>query len=145
MDMSIAAAAGADSPLSPPRPVAPGGYTVFIRELSVMTVIGVHAQERTAARALLMDLDIELAACAAGDSDRIEDTVDYSVVVDAVRAELAARSYHLLERVAETVAGLVLGRFGARRVRVRVAKAGILPGVGQVGVMIERACGPQAR
>lgn len=117
---------------------ATGAVTVFIRDLRVETLIGVYAAERVATRTLVMDLDIELDACRAADSDDISDTVDYAVVVADVRAELARKDYFLLERLAEFVAGRILARFGARRVAVRVAKPGVIEGVGAVGVSIER-------
>ena len=119
-------------------------YTVFIRDCSVSTVIGVHEHERTQPLALLMDLDIEIAASTAGETDRIGDTVDYAVVVDRIRRELADKRYFLLERLAEFVADLVLEAFGALRVRLKVAKTGIIPGVGQVGVVINRAREPRS-
>lgn len=119
------------------------GTTVFIRDLSVSTLIGVHEHERRRPRALLMDLDIELHASRAGQTDRLADTVDYAAVVVDVRRCLADKSYFLLERVAEFVADRILEEFDAKRVVVRVAKAGVLKDVGLVGVRIER-CAAQA-
>jgi dihydroneopterin aldolase len=86
-----------------------------------------------------MDLDIELDANAAAQSDDIADTIDYAAVVADLRQCLAGKSYFLLERLAEYVAARILERFGARRVTVRVAKIAILEGVGRVGVTITRA------
>lgn len=113
--------------------------TIVIRDLSVRTVIGVPDEERCQAQSILLDLDIDLDANRAAHTDHIGDTVDYAAVVDDLRGCLAGKSYFLLERLAEFVAGRILDEFGARRVRVKAAKAGILEGVGLVGVVITRS------
>ena len=56
-----------------------------------------------------------------------------------LRAELGARHFNLLEKLAEYVATLLLEDFGAQWVRVSVAKLGMMPGVRRVGVVIERS------
>ena len=112
--------------------------TVLVRGLAAGTVIGVHAHERRRRQIVVMDLDIELAACRAGASDRLADTVDYAAVAEDLRRCLAQKSYLLLERLAQFVAERILARFGARRVVVQVFKHGVLPDVQGVGVRIER-------
>jgi 7,8-dihydroneopterin aldolase/epimerase/oxygenase len=114
------------------------GSIVFISDLAVETVIGVYAHERKRPLSLLMDLEIEPWDTGAGETDRIKDTVDYGAVVSAIRSCLATARYELLERLAEVVAVLVLDNFGARWVSVKIAKTGVIAGVGQVGVRIER-------
>jgi dihydroneopterin aldolase len=85
----------------------------------------------------MMDLDIDV-ACHAGTSDRLRDTVDYGAVVAEIRHGMAGKRYFLLEKASEFVAALILDKFGALRVRVSIAKIGIIDGVGRVGVMLER-------
>ena len=113
------------------------GLTIFIRDLTVDTVIGVYEHERHASRSLLIDLEIELYHHNAARTDKLADTIDYGAVIEAVREELAATRYYLLERLAESVVALVLERFGAKRVKVSIAKTGIFEGVGNVGVVFE--------
>lgn len=113
--------------------------TILIRDLSVRTVIGVPEDERRQAQPILLDLDIELDANRAAHTDDLGDTVDYAAVVDDLRGCLAGKNYFLLERLAEFVAGRILDEFGARRVRVKAAKVGILEDVGLVGVVITRS------
>lgn len=143
-----ATARAADPVLPRPEPAegAHAGTIVFIRDLSLSTLIGVHEHERRRPRALLMDLDIELHASRAGETDHLADTIDYAAVVDDIRRCLADKSYFLLERLAEFVADRILEEFNAKRVVVQVAKAGVLRDVGLVGVRIERraeqAAGP---
>ncbi len=121
-----------------PEALRPAPVTIFVRELAVRTVIGVHEHERIAPRTLYVDVDIELRSNPGGRSDDLRDTVDYAAVVDLVRASLEDRRYFLLESASELVAQRILEAFGAARVRVRVAKEGVLEGVGRVGVEVSR-------
>lgn len=80
-----------------------------------------------------VELDLELHGdfAAAGRSDRLEDTVDYAAVFDAVKASLEGQRVHLLEAAAERAAQAAL-RAGAREVVVRARKfnppvKGVLP------------------
>lgn len=119
------------------------GFTIVIRDLAVSTVIGVPSHERARSQSLMMDLDIEVAASRAGESDDLGDTIDYGAVVDDLRECLAGKGYYLLERLAEFVAGRILSKYGAARVRVKVAKIGIVKDVGLVGVDLERFRQPE--
>lgn len=116
-----------------------GPVTVLLRDLAVCATVGVSARERRALSTLMFDIDIDLAHCRAGTTDRVTDTVDYAVVAERVRARLGADSFRLLERIAECVADLLIDEFEAARVMVKVCKIGILKDVASVGVRIERA------
>jgi 7,8-dihydroneopterin aldolase/epimerase/oxygenase len=65
--------------------------------------------------------DVELEVGDWGTNDRIEDAVDYRLVVDAVR-EVNERRFELLEALATTVTETLMDRFPVARVKVRVRK-----------------------
>jgi dihydroneopterin aldolase len=116
---------------------------VFIRNLAVDTIIGVYEHERAKPMSLLLDLEIELSHGRAGETDQLADTIDYGAVIDGIRRFLATTRCRLLERLAELVATFVLDEFGAKRVSLQIAKIGMFPGVGHVGVRLE--CSRQDR
>ncbi len=111
---------------------------IFIDGFVGETVIGIHHDELHDTQPLRIDLAAGLPRSRACDTDQIGDTIDYGVVHSALHEMLAAHSYRLLEAFAEGVATLLLERFGAHWVRVRVTKPGKFPDVDGVGVMIER-------
>lgn len=111
---------------------------IFIEELRVETWIGIYPREKAMPQTVEMSLQIGVSTASAGATDDIRDTVDYAVVVQRLRAELAGRHFNLLEKLAEHVATLLLEDFAAHWVRVSVAKLGMMPGVKRVGVIIER-------
>ena len=55
-------------------------------------------------------------------TDKLSDTVDYTLVADCVRELATATRYNLIEALAATIADTLLVRFDASRVRVRVRK-----------------------
>ena len=111
---------------------------IFIDELRLSTLIGIYPRERAVPQTVEMSLQIGTSTASAGASDDIVDTIDYAVVVERLRSELATQHFNLLEKLAEYVAGLLIEQFGARWVRVSIAKLGMMRGVKRVGVIIER-------
>ena len=112
---------------------------IFIEELRAETWIGIYPREKAMPQTVEMSLQIGTSTANAGTSDDIGDTIDYAVVVDRLRAELASQHFNLLEKLAEYVATLLLTEFGATWVRVSIAKLGMMRGVRRVGVVIERS------
>lgn len=82
---------------------------------------GVGEEERRAGQRFLFDVRLEVAE-GTGASDRIEDTVDYREVVTVVQEVSEARSFHLLEALAATLADTLLARFPVEAAHVRVRK-----------------------
>jgi 7,8-dihydroneopterin aldolase/epimerase/oxygenase len=111
---------------------------IFIDELRLSTLIGIYPREKVMPQTVEMSLQIGTSTVSAGASDDIGDTIDYAVVVERLRAELGSQHFNLLEKLAEYVAGLLIEEFGARWVRVTIAKLGMMRGVKRVGVIIER-------
>ena len=111
---------------------------VVIEELQAQVHVGVPEVERRNRQKLLIDLELGLDLKKAGETDAVEETVDYAAVVLTVRRFVEAGSFQLVERVAEGVATLVRQRFPPiEEVRVKVRKFSV-PGTRSVGVAISR-------
>ncbi len=111
---------------------------IFLDEILIDTKIGVYEWERTQPQTLRLDLEIGIPSQQACHTDDLADTIDYAVVVEQLRAKLAVQDFLLLEALADHIAHWLISHFGAPWVRVSLAKIGIIPGVRQVGVRIER-------
>ncbi len=111
---------------------------IFLQEVKVSTVLGVPEWERLAPQTVLLDIELAMPHSRSCTSDEIADTIDYGQIVARIREVLSEKSFRLVEALAETVAQLIMAEFGAPWVKVRVAKPGVLPGVRQLGVTIER-------
>src|SRR3989304_8518812 len=112
--------------------------TIFLNDVKVETKLGVPEWERMTPQTVLLDIEIAMPHSRACQTDAIEDTIDYGVVVARIRQTLTENSFKLVEALAEHVCQLILTEFGAPWVKVKVAKLWILPGVKQLGVVIER-------
>ena len=102
-----------------------------------MCHIGVTEEERRDRQRIEVDLDLFADLEEAGRTGDLGKAIDYRQVCEAVRGLLESGSFHLIEAAAREVADLVLSRFPARRVVVRVRKF-VLPKVGHVEVRLER-------
>jgi dihydroneopterin aldolase len=96
--------------------------TVEISGLSLFTHHGVSKAERDTGQRLVFDISLDVDDCDATVTDRIEDTVDYGAVCDAVAYVATERSYRTLERLCTAVASMLVERFGATSVTVRATK-----------------------
>ena len=112
--------------------------TIFIHDLRVETRIGVYPGERQLPQTIRFDVDIGLPSSRPFETGKLADAIDYAAVVTRLREFAADHPYSLLERFVEAIAAIVINEFGAQSVRLRVAKLGVLPGVREVGVAIER-------
>ncbi|MBU6485726.1 MAG: dihydroneopterin aldolase [Betaproteobacteria bacterium] len=112
--------------------------TIFIHDMRIDTRVGVYAWERELSQTLRLDLEIELASSRPFETGVLADAIDYAAVVERIRAFAGDNPPPLLERFAEALARTVLDGFGARSIKLRVAKLGALPGVRELGVAIER-------
>ena len=115
---------------------------VFIRQLRLQAWIGLYRHEKIASQTIEIDLEIALPSDGTVfRTGKVADTIDYGVVVERIRALLAGERFGLVESLAERVADTILGEFSSPRVRVSVAKLGVLRDAKQVGVSIERSRG----
>jgi dihydroneopterin aldolase len=110
--------------------------------LSFECRIGFHDYERHIRQQVVVDFEAETEFRRNGLEDDPEGIVDYYLVNEALREHLAARSYKLIEALAEDVARILCTQFPVSRARVRVTKAPFdMPNVGSVAVECVR--GPE--
>ncbi|WP_345337020.1 dihydroneopterin aldolase [Ferrimonas pelagia] len=111
---------------------------VFIEGLECQAVIGVFEWEKQIRQRLLIDLVIQWDNRPAAAADDYAHALCYDTVSKAVTALVEQQPHELVETVAEKIAALILERFGAPGVQVRVAKPGAVANASTVGVRIER-------
>jgi len=122
---------------------AAGGDRIELRGLRALGVCGALPEEQERAQPLEVDLDIVADLSVAGESDDLDDTVDYGAVCELVERVITTERFRLLERLAGRIAELVLSDDRVRGVSVTVRK--LRPPVAQMvdstGVRITRARG----
>lgn len=116
-----------------------------IRDLRVRCRVGVTAEERRLPQDVLITVTMHADLRKACRSDKLRDTVDYKAVKKAILAECEAKSFKLIERMAQRVAELALVDPRIRLVDVVVQKHGALRFARCSEVEISRSQGAGSR
>jgi dihydroneopterin aldolase/D-erythro-7,8-dihydroneopterin triphosphate epimerase len=111
---------------------------IVIRDLLVRCIIGISPEERREKQDVLISVALSVDLSAVGRSDRIEDGVNYRPLKKRILALAEASQYHLIEALAERVAGECLEDRRVREVQVSVEKPSALRFARTVGVEITR-------
>ena len=111
---------------------------VYIRNLTIDTIIGINDWEREVRQTVSLDLEMATDIRRAADSDDIADTIDYKRVAKRLIAFVEGTEFLLVETMAERVSDIIREEFGVTWLRLRVSKPGAVTGATDVGVVIER-------
>lgn len=111
---------------------------VFIKQLEVITTIGVYDFEQQIKQKLLFDIKMAHDTTLAAKHDDVNYALDYAAVSQAVIEKVANGHFLLVERVAQEVATLIQEQFLVPWVQVKVSKPGAVVQASSVGVVIER-------
>ena len=84
---------------------------IVLKGLPVRCVIGTLPAERTAPQTLFFDLMLCGDFSRAGQTDDLNDAVDYTAVERCMKEYAAGTSFYLLERLAYACAGKILAQF----------------------------------
>ena len=113
---------------------------IIIGDLRVVATVGALAHERQQPQPLRIDLVVHADLSEAGRTDELGATVDYGSVASRVAELAAATRPTLLERLAEEIAGVVLGfdRVDAVDVTVTKLRPPIPLGLDSTAVVVRR-------
>lgn len=111
---------------------------IYLKDLRVDAKIGVWEWERKILQTLVIDLDFAVDIGVASDSDKLDDTVDYKAISDRIMEFVGSSQFNLLEALAENLSKVLMGEFGLPWLRLKINKVGVLNGVKDVGIVVER-------
>ena len=111
---------------------------VFIKDLLVRGVIGISDRERSNPQDILINVVLFADISRAGQTDKIDDCVNYRTVAKKLFAHAEKASRYTVEALATDLANICLGEPGVSGVRMRVEKPGAVRFAASVGVEIER-------
>lgn len=112
---------------------------IHIRALRTRCIIGIFPEEREKSQEIELNITLYADLGAAGQSDAIEDTVDYKDVKGRVLDLVENSSFFLVERLAQVVADLCLDTPRVEAVTVVLDKPGALRFAQSVAVEITRS------
>ncbi|MEM0953685.1 MAG: dihydroneopterin aldolase [Pseudomonadota bacterium] len=111
---------------------------VYLRDLAIDAVIGIHPWEREIRQTLVLQLEVACDIAAIAATGAISDAVDYSAVADRLTEFVQAGRFELLESLAEASATMLFEEFDVAWLRLQVGKPGAVAAAADVGVVIER-------
>ncbi len=114
---------------------------VFINDLTARGIIGINEWEREKPQEILINIVLFGDLHKAGESDNIDDTINYRTVAKKAQAHAESAGRLTVEALAADLARMCLEEKGVEKVRVRVEKPGAVRFSRTVGVEIEREKG----
>jgi dihydroneopterin aldolase len=111
---------------------------VFVRDLEIVASVGVHEHEKRYEQRIFISADLAVRDDYDGVSDRLEDVLDYSTLVDGIARLVQSEHVNLIETLAERIAAHCLQDARVESVRVRIEKPDAMPLCRSVGIEIER-------
>ena len=118
--------------------------TLFIRELPVVCVIGIHPFEQASRQTLLISLKAELDFSDAAARDDIKGAIDYVALASRIEAIGQEGKFALIETLAERLAD-DLFQPPMTTLEIEVQKPGALPQTRLVGVCTTRPATSEPR
>ena len=111
---------------------------VFIRDLILTCLIGVHKHERKKPQRIRINLDLAVTEQSVISTDRLADVVCYEDVAERIRAIVNNGHVNLVETLAEKIASKCLEDRRIKATRVRIEKLDVFKDAASAGVEIER-------
>jgi len=111
---------------------------IILKNIHLNGIIGVYDWERSLPQEIIVNLTLFTDIRKAGQSDNIEDCVDYDVLTQKIRAHVETAGRMTIEALAEDLAKICLNEKGVESVVVRVEKPGAMASVESAGVEIQR-------
>ncbi|MFQ5785254.1 MAG: dihydroneopterin aldolase [Alphaproteobacteria bacterium] len=123
-----------------PVPVSETGAAarrLFVRDLMLDCMIGIHRHERDADQRVRVNIDLTVRDAKPVD-DRIANVISYDDIVAGVKRIVDAGHINLVETLADRIADFCLSDSRVIATRVRVEKLDAIADAASVGVEIER-------
>jgi len=81
---------------------------IHIKNLRLKTIIGINDLERAEKQDVIVNVEVELDASRATETDRIEDTINYKTLTKRIISEVELSEFYLLEKLAHHILNIVL-------------------------------------
>ncbi len=111
---------------------------ILIQDLRFRCIVGVNEDERHEKQDVVAQITLDVDLRRAGQTDALEDTIDYKALKKAVLAMAERSQFQLVEALAQSIADICLSHEPVTRVAVTVEKPGALRFARTVGVRIVR-------
>ncbi len=112
---------------------------LFIDQLRIPAIVGVFDTERTQTQDIIIDLHVSADLSDAAVEDNLTHTVDYAAVRESLIEFVTLSRYHLLEALADNIAGMLFSQYPINWLRLKINKPEVFSDVKGIGIIIERS------
>jgi len=95
---------------------------IHIKNLRLKTIIGINVRERAEKQDVIVNVELELDASRATETDRIQDTINYKTLSKRIIRGVESSEFYLLEKLAHHILNIVLANKKVKRGTVEVDK-----------------------
>lgn len=99
---------------------------IFIRDLALRCIIGIYPEERREKQDVIINVEMHCDLRKAGNSDDLNDTVNYKSIKKAILKLVEESSFNLIESLAENIAAIALADEKVQQVVITIDKPGAL-------------------
>lgn len=111
---------------------------IYIRDLVMRCIIGIEPHEREHTQDVSINIAMHVDLRRPGQSDQIEDTVNYKTIKNQIVTMVQTSQFFLVECLAQKIADICLGDPRVQQVEVTLDKPGALRYARSVAVHIVR-------
>ena len=111
---------------------------IFINNLKINTVIGIYSWERQINQLLLIDVKLNYDIQKAGQSDDVNDTIDYKEICTKIEEICHQTQAKLIEFLAEKICQYILEHYPCTKIELTIKKPQAIFNAESVGVKIVR-------
>ncbi|QDT89059.1 dihydroneopterin aldolase [Gimesia algae] len=111
---------------------------IHISDLLLRTIIGINDEEREKKQDVLINITMQVDLKTAGQSDDINDAVNYRTITKEIIELVESSHFQLVEKMADQVAQICLQDHKVHSAEVQIEKPGALRFARSVGVTVFR-------
>ena len=110
---------------------------IKIKEARFLCSIGISKNEKKKKQELIIDLELSLDLSKPGKTDKLSDTIDYTIVIDQITKIIENNSFHLLEHLAAEVVKKLM-ELSVKKVKIEIKKPNAIKNAAYTSVKISR-------
>lgn len=120
------------------RPLEASTMRVFINDLVLYCLIGVHRHEKDGSQRIRINIELTVLENISPIEDKLSNVLCYENLIGKVRNLVAAGHVNLVETLAQRLADLCLSEATVCRAKIRIEKLDVFADAGSVGIEIIR-------
>ena len=109
---------------------------IKIKNLKLETILGIYDWEQVTPRPIIINATIFTSNDKARFSDKIEDTIDYDIIVKQIKSYVASKNFQLIEKMAQDLLDIIMKDDRVTKCELEVDKVGVIEDVESLSITL---------